>query len=212
MATVSPSPSAPYPNFVSIGSAIPDWTAYIGSSSESEVSYNSTTIGTANVSLLGPSWTSANPGIIDGSYSVILQAGGDPHNAAVPVDVSLAQNGTIPGNTESIRFDAWNPDDSLTVSFGGTSLQTFALATRITSSGQQVTTYGANISQFAGSSGTLAFSSAFNQSYPSLLLDNISFSANPITVTPEPDALTLISLGGLLFGLYCRTIGKRTRF
>lgn len=120
MATVSPSPSEPYPNFVSIGSAIPDWTAYIGSSSESEVSYNSITIGTANISLLGPTWTSANPGIIDGSYSVILQAGGDPHNASVPVDVSLAQNGTIPGNAESINFDAWNPDNSLIVSFAGT--------------------------------------------------------------------------------------------
>jgi hypothetical protein len=207
-ANVIASPSTPYPNFVSASSAIPDWTAVIGAVNEAQISYNSTTIGTANISVLGPTWSSVNPGIIDGTYSVVLQAGGDPQNAIIPVSVEIEQDGTIPANARSIVVDAWNPDGSLAVSFGGTSLAMLPLASGTTGSGQQFTEYAGDISAFAGQSGTLEFSSVFNQSFPSVVLDDISFSPNSVTVTPEPSPFVLTAIGGILFALYRRFAPK----
>ena len=66
--------------------------------------------------------------------------------------------------------------------------------------------WGGNIpTAMAGEPETLTITEPFGTATDQgqVELDNIVFSPNAIT-TPEPDALTLMSIGGLLFGLYRR--------
>ena len=80
-ATVAPAPPYQFPGLVPVGAALPGWTAYLGATQQSQVLYNSTTLGEASISLLGPNWTSfagLGPDIIDGKFSAVLQAGLDP--------------------------------------------------------------------------------------------------------------------------------------
>ncbi|HEY3854007.1 MAG TPA: PEP-CTERM sorting domain-containing protein [Verrucomicrobiae bacterium] len=77
------------------------------------------------------------------------------------------------------------------------------------------TVYGGDISDWAGQTALLDITQLApptgNQQFsPSgVQLDDITFSPNPITVTPEPDALALMGVGGVLFAAYRRFVGKR---
>jgi hypothetical protein len=98
-ASVAASGPEPYGTFVPVGAALPDWAAYLGAGQLTEVGYNSPTIGTATISLLGPTWNSSDPalpgiGIIDGYYSVVLQSGNVPGNSLLGENASIEQNGT----------------------------------------------------------------------------------------------------------------------
>ncbi len=117
------------------GLALPGWTAYIGSDKQSEVVQNSYGEGEAEIDLFGPNYPAAGnlpsaiPGTIDGNYSVLLQAGGDPQTG-LTTSVSIAQTGAVPLGSASITFEAWQtPFTQFTVSLGGDTLSTFILAT-----------------------------------------------------------------------------------
>jgi hypothetical protein len=74
-ANLAASPQEIYPNFVRINSALPGWTAYVGSIQQTQVGYNAPANSTASITLTGPTWSSSDAGryvvdIIDGSYSV----------------------------------------------------------------------------------------------------------------------------------------------
>jgi hypothetical protein len=198
-ATVSPAASGGYPNPVPVASALPEWTAYLGTSKQTQVQYNTGTLGLASISLLGPTWNTIDPGIIGGSYSVILQSGVDSATQSIIQNASIEQNGTVPMTAESLEFKAWNPYGSLSVSFAGDTLQLVSLSSDQTSSGQQYTLYGANISQFAGQMGELQFTSIFSQAFPYAEIDDITFST---TAVPEPSPVVLTGIGGGLFALY----------
>src|ERR1039458_10038109 len=91
-ATVAPAPPYQFPGLVPVGAALPGWTAYLGSTQQSQVLYNATTLGEASISLLGPNWTSfmgLGPYIIDGNFSAVLQAGLDPATQTYSENVSI---------------------------------------------------------------------------------------------------------------------------
>ena len=204
-AQLSATPPQNYPNPVSISSAMPGWSAFLGASVQSQVQYNATTLGDASISILGPNWMTTDPGIIDGNYSVTLQAGVDPQNEAISESVSIEQDGTIPLNAESLVLKAWNPYDALSVSFAGNVVQLIPLSSGVAPSGQPYTLYGANMSTFAGKTGELQFTSVFDQAFPTVVLDDISFSSQAV---PEPSPLALTGLGALAFALYRRFAPK----
>jgi hypothetical protein len=145
-ANLSPTQGAQlWPDYVPIASGLPDWTAYLGSVQQTQVSQNTFTGDTASVDILGPNWGSqlgpgGSPlGVIEGNYSVFLQTGVGPPNYTGYVNASIAQTGTIPIAAESLQFKAWTyfSTSALTVSFGGINLPLTALSSGTASSGQQ---------------------------------------------------------------------------
>jgi len=162
------------------------------------------TLGQAAIDIFSPNWNSANPGIIDGNYTVFLQAGQAPGGTATE-NASLGQDGTIPANMESVQFSAWNfnGNSPLSVSFAGHSLSLVDLYSGRNPSGQVYTVYGANIAPYAGQSGQLEFTAVFPEW---IELDDISFSSQAV---PEPSPLVLTGIGALVFALYRRFAPKR---
>jgi hypothetical protein len=201
-ASVSPSGYQTYGTFVPIGSALPGWTAYLGAGQIAQVGYNSPTLGTATVSLIGPTWNSSDVslfgvGIIDGNYSVVVQAGAVPTNDVLNESASIAQNGTVPSTAESLQFEAY-AYGSFSVSFAGNVLNPIILSSGVSADGLPYNLYGVNISAWAGQTGQLEFT-ALDEPYESyLVLDDITFSTN--SVVPEPSVLALMVMGGLAFG------------
>jgi hypothetical protein len=153
-ADLSPIPSGQFGGEVSLSSALPDWNGLIDGTVVTQVLQNNETLGAASIDILGPNWTLLGPGIIDGSYTVFLQA----FNTAQG-NVSLWQDGTIPANTESLQFRAWEslPTALFTVSFAGNSLSLVSLSSGQSPSGQDYTVYGANIAPYGGQTGQLEF-------------------------------------------------------
>lgn len=182
-ATIVPDASSPYyPNAVFASDAIPGWTAtgFIG---PNDILYNSASLGSTSVSILG---TSGLPPALDGAFSIYLYGGGTSTAA------SISQTGLVPAGTESLLFRAQPGAGTLLVSLGGQNISFSAIAT-----GPNDTLYGGNISSaFAGQSEQLIFSALAGENFWNL--DDIQFSASPV---PEPGFFRLLVLGGLLFGL-----------
>jgi len=198
-ANVAASGVQAYGTFVPIGSALPGWTAYLGTVQVTQVGYNSPANSTASITLLGPNWTSSNAatylgaGIIDGNYSVDLQTGENPLNPSpAQINASIAQNGVVPAAAESLQFKAFETTP-LTVTFNGNALSPIALSSGVGEDGVPYTLYGANISAWAGQTGELQFTADFNGSFNLVVLDDITFSPNSV---PEPTMLALILIGG----------------
>ena len=193
-ANLSPIPVNEVLYYVRITSALPGWSAYLGTTPDTQILQNDYTLGEASVDIFGPGNNSGGigsiNGIIDGNYSLMLQAGGTPTGTG---SASIVQNGLVPANTQSIDFKAWNAEPNtgiLTLSFAGNSLSPVVIG-----SGPNYTLYGADISAFAGQTGDLEFTSVFNSEGASWFeLDDITFS--PAAV-PEPSALALVVLGGM---------------
>ncbi|HEY3857009.1 MAG TPA: hypothetical protein VGO67_21710 [Verrucomicrobiae bacterium] len=174
----------------------PGWTVYFGSVQQSFAAYDPS-VGDSQPSIyLGDDKTGGQP--FQGNYYAFLQSAA---NGEVNYDVSLVQTGVVPSGTDSIELDAFDVNSSFVLTFDGKPVNMQPLQTF-----PNYTVYGGDVSEWSGQNATLDITQlAPTASSPSTLqLDNISFSPNPITVTPEPDALTLMSVGGLLFGLYRR--------
>ena len=123
-----------------------------------------------------------------GQYSVQLQ------NAfPVATDVpALAQTGTLPADSQSIRFYSEAPFAiGLTVTFSGTQIPLSFLGN--TANNKQI--WGGDISGFAGQTGELRFRGSGT-------LDFIQFSNQPI---PEPSMFGLIGIGVLMFSWRLKT-------
>jgi hypothetical protein len=197
-ANLFPIPPGSYNVLVPVTSALPGWTAYIGSVQQAQVLQNDYTLGQASVDIFGPNYPAAgwspnvyNPGTIDGSYSVLLQAGGDPIVNGQLDSVSLTQYGTVPLAVQSLEFKAWTLSSTeFSVSFDGNNLSPVVLG-----NGANYTLYGVDISSYGGQSGILDFTALFSGTGASWLgLDDITFSA-----APEPSIVALTAIGGLLF-------------
>jgi hypothetical protein len=195
---------------IPLGSALPDWSATIAGSPVTQVLQNNLTITAASIDILGPNWNSDYPGIISGQNTAILESLAFPGTTD---DASIFQTGTIPIGSESLQLKAWSiqPNSQFTVSINGNILSPVALSAGQSASGQPFTLYGFNVASFAGISGQLAITTVVpnGNGISQVEFDDISFSPNAITVTPEPDALTLMGLGGLVFGVYQRVQGCR---
>jgi len=201
--------SSLYPYAVTAASALPGWTCSIGGVTTTQVLQNDYSTGAASIDILGPNWNTANPGLIDGNYTVFLQAG-PANNGSGAFNASISEDGTVPANAEWLELKAWSylPNAPFSVSFDGNILSPSAFSTGQSSSGQAYTLYGFDIAPYAGQTGPLQLTSIFSTAGPSgTEFDDISFS--PIGVTPEPDPLVLTAIGGLLFALYRRFAPKR---
>ena len=188
-------PSGMY-NEVPIANALPGWNGSIGGVPVSHVWADGDSAGTATIDVLGPGWNTVNPGIIDGNYTVYLQAFNTGQG-----NVSLWQTGTIPANAESLQFSAWqfpSANQAFSVSFAGNSLSPVLLSSGQNPSGQTYDVYGVNIAPYAGQTGQIEFTSLAGNGEAGLELDDITFSQNAI---PEPGTLALFVMGGLAFGV-----------
>jgi hypothetical protein len=180
--------------YVPVSAGLPGWTAYIGAIQQTQVIQNNFGEGAPQIDILGPNYPAAgpintpNPGVIDGDYSVLLQSGF--LNGITPENASIAQEGMVPTGSESLQFKAWQFSlNNFSVSFNGNNLAPIELGT-----GANYILYGADISPYAGQTGSLEFTCDFTGTGASWLgLDDIAFSTSDV---PEPTTLALIFLGG----------------
>jgi hypothetical protein len=194
-------PSGIY-NEVPISSTLPAWSASIGGVPVTEVWANDYSGGTATIDVFGPSWNLVDPGVIDGNYTVYLQAFNIGQG-----NVSLWQNGTIPANAASLQFSAWqfpSANQAFSVSFAGNNLSPVLLTSGQNPSGQTYDVYAVNIAPYAGQTGQIEFTSLAGNGEAGLELDDITFST-----IPEPGTLALLFMGGMAFGV--RSWRKRVK-
>ena len=183
-------PLVPNPfGFVAAADATPGWTPYVGTNGENLL-YNNFYLGTASVDLIGPEWTNSTI-VIDGSYSVVLQAGvgnspGSPGGIA-QTEVSIRQTGQVPVGAQSILFKAHAGFMPLSVSLSGQSIPIFAVET-----GPNYILFGGDISAFGGQ--TVEFELAALPPNSNWTIDSIEFSSQAV---PEPSVLTLVALGSV---------------
>jgi hypothetical protein len=185
-----------YPYDVTAASALPKWTVYLGTVQQADVLQNTYAINQASVDIFGPNYPAAGPGpgVIDGNYSVMLQAGNYP-DSPTDVGASIAQAGLVPSTAQSLEFKAYpgTPSTEFSVSLNGNNLTPVVLG-----SGVNYTLYGVGVSSYAGTVQELEFTSLFTDGRTSEFgLDDIVFSPNAV---PEPDMVALSAMGGLLFG------------
>jgi hypothetical protein len=199
--SASLAPTSGFGGNVPIGSALPGWSATIGGVAVTQVLQNNYTLGEAFIDILGPGWNYINPGIIDGNYTVYLQAFDSTQG-----NVSIWQSGTIPANALSLQFKTWKfqPTSAFSVTFNGNSLSPVVLSSGQSASGQTYDVYGANIGAYAGQTGSLEFTalvSGYGESATEF--DDITFSP---TSVPEPNTLAIIVMGGV--AVAARRCGK----
>src|SRR5271168_1360934 len=105
--------------------------------------YNAPTLGTTAVTLYGNGYPGAPGPIIDGNFSVLLQAG---VIGSVPTSTSISQTGLIPSGTQSLLFEvalsALEPPEVL---LGSQDIVLTPLGI-----GPGYTVFGGNISAWAG--------------------------------------------------------------
>jgi hypothetical protein len=196
------------PNAVQFAPAFPGWSGFIGGVQPSGALYNNLTLDTAAISILDHGWP--NPfggpgGLIQGNFTALLIAGlSSTLPGAQPVNVTLAQTGWVPVNTESLEFKAYtystSPSESFVVTLGGQTLSLIPLE-----SGGNYTLYGADVHGFAGQTAELDFTVIAEQPHMNneyLFLDSIQFSPQAI---PEPGIFGLSALGALLLAWHLQS-------
>jgi PEP-CTERM motif len=175
-------PDSSHPNEVFANSAIPGWTAYVGSTPQTSIVYNTVSLGATSIAILGATGV---PSSLSGAYSIDLYGGQTATSA------SISQTGLVPVGTQSILFKAHYsgpPGGTLLVSLGGQ-----GIAFSPISSTANYTIYGGDVSAFAGQAEQLVFAAPQGaNNYWNL--DDIQFSSQAV---PEPSTLALSVLGAL---------------
>jgi len=172
---------------VSVSAAIPGWTAYVGGVPQTDIFYNTMSLGAAAIDLEPTNGIAPVPQI-QGNYYVDIQGSA----FTTPATAAIGQTGQVPLNALYLLFWGYAGDPSVSaVSFAGD----FLALTQI-GSAVNYDIYAADISSYAGQTGQLLFSGLANGG---IIVDNIQFSSTPI---PEPSVLGLSALGGLF--LACR--------
>ena len=212
-ATLSPPPTGP--GGVFFAPAFPGWSGFAGTNQLDTALYDRTFLDSAGISIIDTN--PLPPGVfgelIDGNYTVVLQAGNYPPFGPPPIgpaDVSLSQTGLVPAGTKSLSFYA-RPSSlavsNFTVSLGGVNLTLISSPVPDT----DFNFYQANVSAFAGLQEELKFTLLAQNPHVSnryLSLDDIEFS--PLAI-PEPSSLGLLIVGALGFLFWQRTYRKIAR-
>ena len=186
-ARLTPIAPGQFGDSVPLGEALPGWSGFLGTQQVTSVLQNNFALGSANISILGPNWPLN--GIIEGQYTVLLQAGLISPNYFV--DASISQTGLIPVGTESIQLKVYGSDFS--VSFAGQNIPLIPL-----SAGSNYTLYGGDVAEYAGQTGPLTISGLRDPTrFNAVSVDSILFSAQ---VVPEPSVLGLLAIGLFLLG------------
>lgn len=171
-------------NPVNATNALRGWTIY-GGYTYPGILYNNEALDSASISLLSINYTYGIPGFASGAFYVKLRgASFDP--TQIP---AIGQTAQIPVSAMSLTLIAYDPPE---VTFQGNTIPLVNMGNCGLYFGTYYSTYGGDISAFAGQVGQLRFSSGFSY------FDNIQFSTQPI---PEPSAQGLFALCGLFLGL-----------
>ena len=186
-------------DFVAVAGAVPGWTLFLGTNQVGRVLFNNFFLGTATVGLMGPGLTNSFPiwpRIIDGSYTIVLQAGTDISEGPVNpplVDAGMTQSGLVPVSASSIQLKAYTlggANAQFVVSLNGFPIDMLPLEVT-----PNYTLYGGDISIFAGSTAELRIAA--------LTIPAFAFSAfafDSIAFVPEPSVFALLGLGALFIG------------
>jgi hypothetical protein len=183
-------PPGQFGDRVSASNALPGWTVY-GGYTYPDVLYNNEALDSASISILTTNYLYGVPDLASGTYYVKLRgASYDP-----TLTSAIGQTAQIPVSAISLLLDGYY---SPTVTFAGISIPMVEIGPR---RGPYASSYGADISAFAGQVGELRFSGF---SY----FDNIRFSSQPI---PEPSTLLLamVGVGVIYFRSKCATRRRR---
>jgi hypothetical protein len=185
------SPSAPYAVYAS--NAIPGWTAYLGTTPQPDIIYDTITLGSAAVSIHDTNDT--HYPVLQGVYDILLQ----PFSGGAPVTAGIGQTGQIPLGSQSLRFFG-NEFNVISADFAGTPIPLAQVG--ISSNG---VVWAGDISAFAGQTGELRFTATPGGGG---LLDNIFFSTQP---APEPSTFVLLIVGAVLLGWPSLVRGCKSR-
>ena len=202
LANVPDVPNGQSGGSVATADGIPSWTAFYAFNQTTQILHNDFSVGSVNISVLGPNWNgSFGLSIPDGNYCVILQAGAGATGAE---SAAIAQTGVVPSAAQSLQFKAYrsNPNSEFGITIGGQNIAMIPLFQTA-----NYTLYGGDISVFANQSVELKIAAVPTSSFAfsTVTIDSIVFSSQSV---PEPDALGLVALGGLLLGGQLR---KRSR-
>jgi hypothetical protein len=172
-------PGYPYPYYAT-NATLPGW-------APATVPFNTLALDAPAVTLHG-----ADPyrPSLSGTYSILLQGGSQWLPPEYPHGASIFQTGQIPAAAQSLIYLG---NAAIQVSFNGQSLSSIALE-----SAPSYTTWGIDISPYAGQSGELRFAVPW---LTTSMLDGIEFSEMSV---PEPSALSLSLIGLLLLTRYTR--------
>jgi hypothetical protein len=172
--------------------ALPGWSALFNGTPRTTIAYNTHAISLWDVSIHD---AASIYGKISGTFSVALQGGvsGPGPGGSTMGYGAIAQNGTVPSDARSVLFSA-NIGGPLEVSVMGEVLPFVGLASQ-----PNYTTYGVDVTRFAGQSGELRFSAPFGGFGRLVMIDDIRFSTQ---VVPEPTTSALACAGlGILLSL-----------
>jgi hypothetical protein len=174
------------PVYAPTTNALPGWTVSdAGGNPETQVFYNGVSVGTALVTLVGTNPFGSQPAL-DGNYSATLDAG---QNSTGFGSAAIYQTGIIPGIARSLTFEAAYDVAALQLSVGGQNVPFYVIGIS-----PAFSTYGADISAFAGLNEQIEFTETSTPSdrFGTVYLDGITFSPNSI---PEPQTWALMFCG-----------------
>jgi hypothetical protein len=186
-ANVSPLPPG-QSETVSAVDGFPGWQVFYGSAPISTVDHNGLSIGSAQMTILGPN--SAYPGIIDGNFSAVLIAGFRPAAGAY-VNASLSQTALVPPASQSLFFKTGPGSINFLAALGGQTLSLIPLENTAT-----YNLWSADIHAFAGQVQELRFTplTTPQREFNPVFLDSVLFSS-----VPEPSTWALLALGSAVF-------------
>jgi len=193
-ATLVPIPGDPY-NRVDFSLALPGWSGFSGTNQLNAALYDNIFLDSTGIGIMDSNFAFLG-GVIQGNYTVFLEAGDQLGGGTVPASASLSQTGLVPTGTKSLSFLAATAG-VFTVSLGGVTLNLVSSPV----AGQSYSLFQADISAFAGQTNALTFTlfpDDPRQNNTALALDDIQFST---TQVPEPSSLSLLVAGvlGLFF-------------
>jgi len=180
--------------FIPFTNAFPGWNAVTNPGAVAL--YNGISIGAAMLSIIDGHTAGYSNDIIGGYFTAVLQSGNvSPPQTYGPA--SLFQAGLIPIAARSLLFSAsgfagYNTNFFLAID--GQNVGFSAI-----SAGTNFTTYGADISAFAGQTAEVRFTAqpGANGPFTTVFLDDIKFSDLSI---PEPSGMALLVMGAAMAG------------
>jgi hypothetical protein len=173
--------------YVLLSQALPGWQCYTATNPTSIGLFNALSNTGAEICLFGPYTPNYASNLISG-YTVALQAGFYRFGLT---STAIQQNSLVPVTAKSILFDAINYSGNIgdfQVMLNGLNIPLSLIG-----SGPNYSTYGGDVSAFAGLPGSLRLTENPNSNpNATIFLDNIRFSDQQ---APEPTIFGLLTLG-----------------
>ncbi len=186
----------PTGHVVLVSEALPSWSVWYSSERKDTMMYNVMSLGGSAVSLSDKDFECQQQLPLINGNNTLVMFGGRGGLFGEPMDVAITQEGTIPGNAQSLRYFAYNGLAPLfSLSFNGVDLP----AQQLEQQPAGYWLYAANVSGVAGQTGELRLTthSPGPSGFIQVTIDDLQFSTSPV---PEPSSVALFLLGsGLLF-------------